>query len=370
MVVSGEGARKKVGGGKFREVFPGAELVNLYGCTEVSGDVTSFLISSSSTISLPSPSPFLPIGSPLPNCSLLIVDPLFSLPLPPGLPGKIMVGGAFVAPFYMEDTFKYSPIASNFPLLGEDGEGKGKSEVENGRKNAIPKFSEKWSFFFGSDFKGHDWAFFDTGDRGIMIKNDPVFSFLGREGTVWKVGGGRVSGEEIEKGFREGGKEVVVVCVGGEEGGGEESNMLVGVVLEESRGREEGEGEGDGMLRLVESKKLKKIGGETLLAWMVPSVFFVMTKWPLTSTGKLDRFIFIFMYFYLFLFIFMNFYLFLFIFIYFYLFLFIFIYFYFYFLPSRPENKSKPRSSHISGKAPLPPSPSPTKSFTTYGENH
>ena len=289
VVVSGEGARKGeggVGGDRFQKVFPEAELVNLYGCTEVSGDVTSFLVTPPSSLSLPSPSSFLPIGSPLPNCSLLLVDPLFSLPLPPGLPGKILVGGPFVAPFYVENGSKKTSIASCFPFSGGRGKEMGRrSETVGSDGKKISKFSEKWSLCFGISFNSEDWGFFDTGDRGIMIKNDPIFSFLEREGSVWKVGGRRVSGAEIERGFLEGmAEEVVVVCVTGAEGGGEETNKLVGVVL----GEENGETEGLDLCSPSRVEQLKKCGG-TLLPWMVPDIFFVTSKWPRTSTSKLDR---------------------------------------------------------------------------------
>jgi len=71
-----------------------AELHNLYGPTEASVDVTSWQCEADSAL------PYVPIGRPIANTQIHLLDPRFHL-VPRGIPGEICIGGVSLARGYL-----------------------------------------------------------------------------------------------------------------------------------------------------------------------------------------------------------------------------------------------------------------------------
>ena len=80
----------------FRRRLPGRTLVNLYGCTEVSGDATWFDATRGEG------EPRVPIGRPLANTRCYVLDRHGTV-APPGVPGELCVAGDGLADGYLHD---------------------------------------------------------------------------------------------------------------------------------------------------------------------------------------------------------------------------------------------------------------------------
>jgi amino acid adenylation domain-containing protein len=79
----------------FFEKLPGVELHNLYGPTEAAVDVSWWQCEKDST------SPVVPIGKPIANTAIYILDPQFN-PLPDGAEGELYIGGIQLARGYLK----------------------------------------------------------------------------------------------------------------------------------------------------------------------------------------------------------------------------------------------------------------------------
>lgn len=73
---------------RFRDVLPGTELHNLYGPTEAAIDVTAWAVPDG----VPDDLARLPIGFPISGARLYVVDDRMN-PVPPGVPGELLIGG-------------------------------------------------------------------------------------------------------------------------------------------------------------------------------------------------------------------------------------------------------------------------------------
>ena len=209
----------------------GVELHNLYGPTEASVDVTYWACERNSLLNI------VPIGKAIANTQIYILDRQLQL-VPLGVCGELHIGGAGLARGY-----HHSPdlTAEKFipdPFSGEAG----------GR-------------------------LYKTGDLGRYLADGNI-EFLGRLDDQVKIRGYRIELGEIENVIRgyEGVGEAVVVAREDEPG----DKRLVGYVV--WRGGHEGS---VGELRGYLQGKLPE--------YMVPGLFVVMDKLPLTANGKLDR---------------------------------------------------------------------------------
>ncbi|AWN22234.1 hypothetical protein DKM44_02435 [Deinococcus irradiatisoli] len=137
---------------RFREVWPQARLLNLYGSTEVSADATAYEVSAGTA-----GSPAL-IGRPLQNVQAYVVDRWQQL-VPPGTPGELMIGGVGVAAGYH-----------------------GQAQLTAERFLSLP-------FVAGRVYR--------TGDR-VTLTSAGQLRFLGRVDRQLKIRGVRVEPSEIE----------------------------------------------------------------------------------------------------------------------------------------------------------------------------
>jgi amino acid adenylation domain-containing protein len=209
----------------------GVELHNLYGPTEAAVEVSHHRCQSGE------PPGFVPIGRPLANTSLFVVDPHLQ-PTPIGVPGELLIGGVQVARGYV-----------GRPALTAE--------------RFLP---DPWSDKAGS-------RVYRTGDRARFLANGEV-EFLGRLDDQVKVRGLRIEPGEIETVLTE---HPVI--------------RQAAVRVHEVRA---------GDVRLVAfyvpapdadvpASELRKHLRSRLPDYMVPQQFVAIAQLPLTATGKIDR---------------------------------------------------------------------------------
>ncbi|MFB6813515.1 amino acid adenylation domain-containing protein [Streptomyces sp. NPDC056347] len=139
---------------RFREIWPGTTLLNLYGMTETASNVAAY-----DTALLPADAGRVPVGSPVAGASLSVRDRL-GRRLPAGVTGEVWIAGP--------------PLALGY--VGGDGEDR-----------------------FTTDDAGT--RHYRTGDRGRLLP-DGGLEITGRADNQIKVRGYRVELEEIEATLR------------------------------------------------------------------------------------------------------------------------------------------------------------------------
>ncbi|MEV8438194.1 amino acid adenylation domain-containing protein [Actinosynnema sp. NPDC051121] len=208
--------------------FPTVPLVNAYGPTECSDDVTHAFV----TVEDAAGATRVPIGRAIRNTSLYVLGDDLS-PVPTGVPGELYVGGVGVGLGYLND----------------------------------PKRTA--AAFMADPFSGG--RMYRTGDR-VIRREDGQLEFLERRDHQVKVRGHRIELGEIETTLRGlSGIADAAVQVASDASGGK---RLVGYVVAAN-----GRPLGDLRARLA----------EVLPGYLVPSAFVELPKMPLTAHGKVDR---------------------------------------------------------------------------------
>jgi amino acid adenylation domain-containing protein len=216
---------------RFLAALPYSRLVNLYGSSEVSADVTWYELSASSAQAS------IPIGRPIANTEIHIVDRHFQ-ETPIGVPGEICVGGAGLARGYLR---RPDLTAAAF----------------------VPNP-------FCDDV---DARLYRTGDIGRCRANG-IIEYLGRVDQQIKLRGMRIELGEIETALRQH-PDVADATVLLEVRGADDARLAGYVVLRPERG--------------AGSNELKQHLRDSLPAYMVPTTITVLDKLPRTPNGKLDR---------------------------------------------------------------------------------
>jgi amino acid adenylation domain-containing protein/non-ribosomal peptide synthase protein (TIGR01720 family) len=178
-----------------------------------------------------------PIGRPIANTHLYILDPRSLQPTPPGAAGEIFVGGASLARGYRRQ-----------PQLT----------------------SEK---FIPSPFSGGAARLYRTGDLARHLRNGEV-EFLGRADQQVKIRGFRIELGEIEAALQAqpGVQECVVIA---RQGSGGAARLAAYLVRHDAADVTEE--------RLREGLQLR------LPAYMMPATYTILERFPLTANGKIDR---------------------------------------------------------------------------------
>ncbi|MCU0284948.1 MAG: amino acid adenylation domain-containing protein [Acidobacteria bacterium] len=215
--------------------FPHIKLLNAYGPTEASDDVTHYLVNE-----LPSASQTtIPIGKPLQNLHIYILDRYLKL-CPVGVRGEICVAGVGVGKGYWKDAGKTQSAFIPNPYLAEIGD---------------------------SDYA----SMYKTGDIGYF-RADGNIECLGRLDFQVKIRGNRIELEEIERQLlaHEQIKEAVVAAKDDDRGGKYLCAYYISSLPLEPLG-----------LREYLSGKLP--------GYMVPAHFMRLDNMPLTHAGKINR---------------------------------------------------------------------------------
>lgn len=205
--------------------FPNVPIINAYGPTEASDDITHHVITK--TIECGS----VPVGRPIPNSYIYILDSRQRV-LPKGSTGDIYVSGICVGRGYINDLEQTNKVFIEDPF-------------EQGRR------------------------MYRTGDRGRW-SYEGVLEFQGRKDNQVKVRGFRIDLGEIERRLVEcpGVKSAAVVA------SAEEKDQLCAFVVLHSKGSIE---------------RCRRFLMQHLPNYMVPEIFSKIDKLPLTNNGKVDR---------------------------------------------------------------------------------
>lgn len=214
-------------------LYPSIPVANTYGPTEASDDVTLYVIREP----LPSTRAIVPIGRPMPNLSIFILDPTLGL-TPFGVPGEICVSGIGVGEGYWNQPTKTAAVFIKNPIPGARGD-----------------------------------VVYRTGDLGRWLP-DGTIEFLGRLDQQVKIRGFRIEPGEVETALLRNETVSEAVVLARPDRGG--NKVLVAYVVPEP-------GEP------VSTTELRSFLAASLPDYMVPSAFVILESMPLTPIGKIDR---------------------------------------------------------------------------------
>jgi amino acid adenylation domain-containing protein len=216
---------------RFHEAMPAATLLNIYGSSEVTADVTCYQLDRSED-----PTP-VPIGRPINNTQIFVLDKYKNL-VPPLVQGEIHVGGDCLAQGYWK-------------------------QPELTAQRFIPNLyrSDKSRFLFA------------TGDSGRILA-DGTIEYLGRSDQQIKLRGFRIEPGEIEANLTA--HPLVRDAAIGVHGETSETQHLIAYIVRS---------EGSGSL----TDELRSFLRSRVPEYMVPVVFVELDRLPLLPSGKLDR---------------------------------------------------------------------------------
>ena len=215
------------------ELYPSIPVANTYGPTEASDDVTLYVTNEP----LPPTQSIVPIGRPLPNLSIFILDSVLRL-APLGVPGEICVSGVGVGEGYWNQPEKTAAVFVANSVSGARGE-----------------------------------TIYRTGDLGRWIQDGSI-EFLGRLDQQVKIRGFRIEPGEVEAALlKHDAVGQTVVMTRTDRAG---NKGLVAYVVPEAGAS-------------VSTAELRDFLAGTLPDYMVPAVFVTLDAMPLTPIGKIDR---------------------------------------------------------------------------------
>jgi len=221
----------------FYQQFPATNhtLLNIYGSSEVTADVSCYDTSISFRKSTGPQHQQVPIGKPISNTSLYLLDEQQQL-VAQGVTGEIGVGGIQVAQGYF-----------NLPALTAER-------------------------FINDPFRQQQGAkIFRTGDYGRLLEDGNIV-YLGRIDDQVKIRGNRVELGEIEIVLRK--QDQIRDCVIIAKTDSEGNNNLIGYLVAESP---------------IDQQSLTTILREQLPDYMVPVSWVQLDTLPLTASGKIDK---------------------------------------------------------------------------------
>ncbi|MDZ8261481.1 amino acid adenylation domain-containing protein [Nostoc sp. ChiQUE01b] len=235
---------------KWLQVYPEIKIVNAYGPTEAADDITQFIVDKP----LPENQRTIPIGKPLANLNLYILDEQMKL-LPIGAPGEICVSGIGVGAGYWknEEKTKLSFVPNPFTDFTDASK-----KLPANRADLIYK----------------------TGDLGRWLPDGNI-EFLGRIDHQVKIRGFRVELGEIETFLlqHEAVREAVVVVREDDPG----DKRLVAYFVPKS------EFDRDTLASSELVQQLRDFLQEKLPGHMLPSAIVQLEALPLAPSGKVDR---------------------------------------------------------------------------------
>lgn len=213
--------------------YPGLPLLNAYGPTECSDDVTHYAIHEPPSMDVV----HMPVGRPVRNTRIHVLDKM-NLPAPIGVSGELYVGGVGVGRGYLHDPEKTAEVFVPDPFYPEQGS-----------------------------------RLYKTGDLA-RYRPDGNIEYLGRLDQQVKVRGFRIELAEIEimLGRCPGVQQAVVLAREDDPG----DKRLVAYVVASQDPPPTG-------------RDLIDFSRNVLPDYMAPSAFVFLDEMPLTSNGKIDR---------------------------------------------------------------------------------
>lgn len=236
---SGEALAKKLADEFNSSKLEHTKLFNLYGPTEASIDVTYWPCDGNDKLN------FIPIGRAISNTQLYVLDTQLQ-PVPVGVPGVLYIGGDNLARGYL-----------NRPQLTAE------------RFIANP--------FFAPNSVNSSERLYNTGDLARYLP-DGNLEFIGRVDDQIKIRGLRIELGEIEAQLaKQSGVESAYVMARDLA----DSKQLVGYIKAQNELSQEAQ------LSLV--AQIKADLAKQLPDYMIPSVLLVVSQWPLTPNGKVNK---------------------------------------------------------------------------------
>jgi amino acid adenylation domain-containing protein len=223
------------------EMYPDVKVANAYGPTEVSDDITHYVMDR------PPQLPRVPIGKPIRNLRIYIVDDDMNL-CPVGVKGEIWVSGVGVGRGYLGDEEKTRRAFMEDPF----------------RHGTHALFGER------------DTRLYKTGDLGVWLPDGNI-DFFGRKDQQVKIRGFRIELGEIENKLTAlpEVKEAVVVDIGNED----DRRYLCAYIVPDPSEVSPG----------FDVNELRDYLLGQLPDYMVPQFFVKLEQLPLTPNGKVDR---------------------------------------------------------------------------------
>jgi amino acid adenylation domain-containing protein len=219
--------------GRWLHLYPNIPLLNAYGPTECSDDVTHHPIYHPPAESVSS----MPIGRALMNTQLYVLNPLL-VPVPVHVNGELYVGGAGVGRGYLHDEQRTAQSFIPDPFSTEAGA-----------------------------------RLYKTGDLARFLP-DGTLEFLGRLDHQIKMRGYRIELGEIEMVMKRHPDVREVVVVAREDVSGDKRLVAYAVLYEK---------------RPVTASDLQNHLVKQLPDYMIPSAFVLLEALPLNANGKIDR---------------------------------------------------------------------------------
>jgi amino acid adenylation domain-containing protein/non-ribosomal peptide synthase protein (TIGR01720 family) len=198
----------------------------------------------------------LPIGTPIPNTKILILDTHFN-PTPPGIPGELCITGTGLARGYLN-----------------------RPELTSKKFISAPASSSNSSSSWGLRLAACGCRIYKTGDLGRWLPDGNI-EFLGRLDHQVKLRGFRIELPEIEAALtrHEAVKEAAVVLYNQEDN----PRLAAYITLASPPDPVSGLTSNDVAAVLLTWLKTR------LPEYMLPASFTVLEKLPLTHSGKIDR---------------------------------------------------------------------------------
>ncbi|HKP51513.1 MAG TPA: amino acid adenylation domain-containing protein [Chloroflexia bacterium] len=259
---------------RFKMMLPGRTLLNIYGSSEVSADVTWHDLSRESADLTR-----VPIGRPIANTQVYLLDRQMQ-PVPIGVPGEVYVGGANMARGYVG---KPELTAERFVPnpFGSAEFGVRSAELDEGRRTKDEYSEGRGQKAEGSNHTPHstlhtphlEGRLYKMGDLARYLPDGSI-EYLGRADYQTKIHGFRIEPDEIAATLaqHDAVRECVVIVREDEPG---DRRLVAYTVLGEPGSATVGD------LRLFLRQKLPD--------YMVPSSFVFLDALPLTPSGKVDR---------------------------------------------------------------------------------
>ena len=218
------------------ELYPQVHIMNCYGPTEASDDITWHITREP----LPAGTRRVSIGKPLPNLAILILDEQLNLQ-PLGVPGEICVTGVGVGPGYWNKPDKTAAAFVDNPYCDEA---------------AMPNYAGR---------------LYRTGDLGYYDEQGNI-ELIGRKDAQIKIRGLRIELGEIESALAALAevKQAVVLVKHNHRSEKVLCAWLVGDALSK--------------------KAMRQLLGRTLPEHMIPTTFTLLDKMPTNSADKIDKF--------------------------------------------------------------------------------
>jgi natural product biosynthesis luciferase-like monooxygenase protein len=236
-----------------------ATLINMYGPTETTiWSATQRVSGEESSI---------PIGRPVANTQLYILDDQ-RRPVPVGTVGELYIGGEGVARGYHDRPQLTAERFVRNPFWPADGAATDATDARDARDARDATDATD-----ATDEKGPSKRIYRTGDLA-RYRADGAVEFLGRVDHQVKLRGYRIELGEIETAMTDhpGVRKAVVLARDDQPG----DRRLVGYYLSDPR-------------QPVDEASLRSMLRDRLPAYMVPSHFVVLSEFPQTPNGKIDR---------------------------------------------------------------------------------